>query len=355
MDDERDLDPLAVGREHDARGADLHVHVALVVIKGAQHQHVALEEILAVRTSGAEREERALAGLHDLAELGLRHVHVPDERDAPHGHRLVLDDLELDDDLVVPLGDDLEIDLGEEVALLLVGVLDLLDAAADGRDAQDGVGLDLDGLVELLLVELRVAFVFDGFDVGPLADEEAQRDAAVAAGEIGLDVVEEAGVPEGVHVARERAHREGLADLLLEVREDLVLRRPAVAADVDGDDGAPFGLLPLGGGEADLGGGELGGGLRRVAGVRVVRRRGGDAAVSGWGRGPCVGRGERRGGRRARAGVCGRGTRGLGERRRPEREGRERRQRQKQRDEQAAQGEGPSLGVRARHGGADGG
>ena len=61
VDEERDLDALAIGREHDARRADLHVHVALVVIKGVQEEDVALEDVLAVRAAGAEGEEAALA------------------------------------------------------------------------------------------------------------------------------------------------------------------------------------------------------------------------------------------------------------------------------------------------------
>ena len=114
-------------------------------------------------------------------ELGVGDVLVADERDAPHRDRLVLGDLELDDDLVVALRLDREVDVGEEVALLGVGVLDLLHAAAHGRDAQDRVRLDLDGLVELVVVDLVVALELDVLDVRPLADDEAQGDALVLA------------------------------------------------------------------------------------------------------------------------------------------------------------------------------
>ena len=67
------------------------------------------------------------------------------------------DDLELDDDLVVALRHDVEVDVGEEEALLGVGVLDLLNAPAHGRHAEDGVRLDLDRLGELVVLDLVVA------------------------------------------------------------------------------------------------------------------------------------------------------------------------------------------------------
>ena len=71
VDGDRDVDALPVGREHHARRADLHAEVPLVVIQGAQHQHVALEDVLLVGASRAEREEAAVAGLHLVAQLGV--------------------------------------------------------------------------------------------------------------------------------------------------------------------------------------------------------------------------------------------------------------------------------------------
>ena len=44
-------------REHHARRANLHVHVALVVIEGVDEQDVALEDVLLVRAAAAEIEE----------------------------------------------------------------------------------------------------------------------------------------------------------------------------------------------------------------------------------------------------------------------------------------------------------
>ena len=85
--------------------------------------------------------------------------------------------------------------------------------------------------ISLLPVEL------DGLDVRPLADEEAEDDAASLAGHVDLDVVEEARVPEGADVAREVLGLEGVAGLLAEVGEDVFLRDAAVAADVDARDG----------------------------------------------------------------------------------------------------------------------
>ena len=83
--------------------ADLHRQEALVVVEGVDHEDVALEGVLPERAARAEREEAALPGEHHLAQLGVGDVLVADEGDAPHGDRLVLDDRELDDDLVVLL------------------------------------------------------------------------------------------------------------------------------------------------------------------------------------------------------------------------------------------------------------
>ena len=74
VDEERDLDAVAIGREHHARRADLHVQVALVVVERVDHEDVALEDVLAERAARAEREDATLAGLHHLAELVVRDV-----------------------------------------------------------------------------------------------------------------------------------------------------------------------------------------------------------------------------------------------------------------------------------------
>src|SRR6185369_9923548 len=126
-------------------------------------------------------------------------VLVADERDAPDGDRLVLDDLELDEDLVLALRHDFERDLGEEEALLGVEIADFLDAAADRGVAQDRVRLHLEPFEELLVVDLVVALELNFTDVRPLAHDEAQGDAVVASIEIDLDVVEEARIPELAH------------------------------------------------------------------------------------------------------------------------------------------------------------
>src|SRR5262249_46395545 len=161
-----------------------------------------------------EGEEASVPREHDLPELLVRDVVVADERDAPDGNGRVLLDGELEGDLVLPLRFDLVADLGEEVALLGVLVAELLHAAADGRVAQDRAGLDLDRerLGEVLAVNLAVAGELDRLDARALADEHPQAHAVVAAGEIDLDVIEQAGVPELAHVARQPLGGERPAD-----------------------------------------------------------------------------------------------------------------------------------------------
>jgi len=154
---------------------------------------------------------------------------------------------QLDDDLVVLLRDDLALYLGEEVALLRVQIADLLDAAGDRGRAQDGVLAELDPLLDVLVVDLVVALDLDPKDAGPLADEEAQDDALVGAGEIHLDVVEEARVPQLADVLPERRGVEGRPDAFAEVAQDVLAGDPAVAGHLDGEDRLPGGLLRLAG------------------------------------------------------------------------------------------------------------
>ena len=188
---------------------------------------------------------------------------------------MVLGDLEFDDDLVLPLRNDGVVDVGEEVALLGVGVLDLLHAAAHGRHAEDRVGLDLDGLVQLVVVELVVALVGHLLDVRLLPDDEPQHDAAVAGGQVDLDVLEETGVPQGMDVAREVLDLEEMPGLLAQVREHVLAAHPAVADDLDGGDGQALGLLRQRRRQAHRGLGR-GGRLRgRGAGVGSGRGRAG--------------------------------------------------------------------------------
>ena len=277
VDDDRDVDALAIGGQHHPRRADLDAQVPLVVVERAQHQDVALEDVLPVGPAGPERQEAAVARLHLVAQIGVGHVLVADEGDAPHRHRLVLDDLELDDDLVLARVHDLVGDVGEEEALLGVGVLDLLHAAAHGRHAQDRVRLDLDRLVELVVLDLVVAREGDLLDVGSLSHDEAEHDAPVVGGQIDLDVLEEPRVPQGVHVGREVLDLEEVARLLAQVGEDVVAGDAAVADDLDGDDRQALGLL--------------GGGLRERDGGLRSAGRGAGGATGGRSGGPGIGAG----------------------------------------------------------------
>jgi len=233
--------------------------------------------------------------VHDGAKLVLGNVVVADERDAADGDRLVLGDRELDDHLVVALRLDRALDVGEEVALLGVGILDLLDAAADRRDAEDRVGLDLDRFLELVVLDLAVALELDGLDVRALADEEAQDDAVVLARHVDFDVVEEARVPERADVAREVLDLEEVTGLLAEVRDDVFLRDATVAPDLEPHDRRALGALGLALRDVD----------RRSRGLG--RRRGGSAflLVLGGRAGILGARSSAVGARGARAGVAG--------------------------------------------------
>jgi hypothetical protein len=71
------------------------------------------------------------------------------------------------------------LNVGEKEALLRVRVLDLLDAPPHRGQAQDRVGLELDGFAQLVVLDFLVAFVVDVFDVRALAHDEAQDDAAI--------------------------------------------------------------------------------------------------------------------------------------------------------------------------------
>ena len=115
-----------------------------IVVERADHRDVALERVLPERPARAEGEEAGVAGEHQRAQLVARQMLVADEGDAADADLLVLAHGVAHDHGVAPLRDHLARDLRQEVALLGVHVADLLDAAAHGRLAQDGVVLDLE-------------------------------------------------------------------------------------------------------------------------------------------------------------------------------------------------------------------
>ena len=206
----RNFDAVPVRRQHHARRADGDREKAPVVVERAHDGDVALEGVLAEWAAGAEGQDAGSAGDHDGAELVARDVVVPDERDAAYGDLVVLRDREAHAHFVVLLGNDLGLGFGEEVALLRVHIADLLDASLDRRLGENGVLFDLDGLLQVVVVDLVVAVDFDFRDVRALADREAERHARVRAVEVDLDVVEESGAPELPDVLGERLRREGL-------------------------------------------------------------------------------------------------------------------------------------------------
>ena len=61
VDGDRDLDAVAIGREHHARRADRDLQEAAVVVEGVDDGHVALEGVLPERAARAEREEARVA------------------------------------------------------------------------------------------------------------------------------------------------------------------------------------------------------------------------------------------------------------------------------------------------------
>ena len=147
VDGERDLDAVAIGREHHARRRDRHGEEAPVVIGRVDHEHVALEDVLPERAARAEGEEAALAGEHDVAQLvvgAMCWLPMNVMRRTVTGSCSMM--LNLTMTSLSLLRDDLERRLGEEVALLGVDVADLLNAAAERGVAEDRVGLDLDAL-----------------------------------------------------------------------------------------------------------------------------------------------------------------------------------------------------------------
>ena len=233
VDGERDLDAASIRRQHHARRRHADRQKPTVVIGGVDHQDVAFERVLTKGPARAERKDAPLAGVHDVAQLLLGHVVVADERDPANRHRLVLDDFEEDVDFVVLAGRDVERRLGQEISLLGVQIADLLHAAPERGVAQDGVRLGLDALLQLLGLDLVVALELDLLDVRPLAHDEAQRDAVVPAIDFHLHVVEESGVPELAHVARESLGGERLPHVLAQVGEEVLLRNAPVADDFD--------------------------------------------------------------------------------------------------------------------------
>ena len=110
-----------------------------------------------------------------------------------------------DRDLVVGQRLELVGDLGQVVALLDVLLLDLLDVLLHRHQVEDGEGLHLDGVLEVVLGQLVVADDGGLADGGALGDLEDQHGAAGAALDLDHHVGEEAELHEGPDVGLDAA------------------------------------------------------------------------------------------------------------------------------------------------------
>src|SRR5205085_2790238 len=102
LDLNRDVDVTPIGRELDARLADLDQQIAEVVEVSLQPVDVLVDHLLAVAVARAEeRQEARFARLHHAAQLRIRQFLVADEAQASDCDLFALVDHETYGDLVV--------------------------------------------------------------------------------------------------------------------------------------------------------------------------------------------------------------------------------------------------------------
>ena len=207
FDRNRDVDVGAVGRELYRRAPRTHHQEALVVVPGLNPGQVFVEGRAAELVSIAqEREHAGLVRLHDFQQLRGRELFVADEADAPHFDLGAFVDLEHDVDLVGVAGDAPELvpDIGQKEALFGVELPHRVGLRLDIGHREDRPGLEGDRFVDVVLVDLVVAFVDDLANRGPF--DEANRELDSGADRVGFDleVVEVRHVPERFRVPRDR-------------------------------------------------------------------------------------------------------------------------------------------------------
>jgi hypothetical protein len=211
-----DVDEAAVGRELHPGLRDLDGEVAAVVVGRVQQVDVVAKGLFAkVPRRGEEREEVRGRGRHHPAQVAVGDAVVPDEPDGAHLHLRALHDAEHHVDLVAlppgglhPVGD-----LGEEEALLGVEVDDLLHVAPQGELRQHRAVAEVDGLAELVLVDLVVALEAHGVDARALLQREHHGHAALGVVGAHGHVAKEPEVPQRAGVALRAGAVEAVADV----------------------------------------------------------------------------------------------------------------------------------------------
>jgi hypothetical protein len=208
-------------------GLDPGLDVAVVVVEG-HHPLDVLIELLTLHGS-PEDEELSLLSEHDLLDLVRPETLSAFDDNLVDGHSPALGDTEGDADVPVGQLDHIGTDAHLEVALLLVGLLQLL-----GRPRHlDGVVHTAELHVDLLLqgggVEALVPREVQIADEGSLTHHEGQLHSAFEVLHLGLDVVEEAQGEDRADVVREARGYEGTSHFGRHAAEDDRLLHAAVA------------------------------------------------------------------------------------------------------------------------------
>jgi hypothetical protein len=158
FDADGDVDVLAIRRDLDVGRVDLHVDVAVVEVVARDPQDVDLEGVLAVGAgAGQERDEAALLGDEPRLQDVVGEVRLPTKRICRTSTFAFSTTRRRPPPDVLAHRLDLGADLGQVEALLVVEVFDLLDVLLDLGLVQDGEGLDVHHLLDVVVADLVVA------------------------------------------------------------------------------------------------------------------------------------------------------------------------------------------------------
>ena len=233
LDRDRHHHPRVIARQPEHRRRDLDGGEAVVEVVAGEDREVAVQLVAAERAGvGDERQRAGRAGRHVSAQLVAGDRAVAGEGDVGDRDLGVLVDRELDVDLAAVGRVQRAVDGREREAVREVELGDPVARRADRDLVDDGVALELDGLVNLVELELAVARDQDLVDRGPLDDLEREGVAVADRPDVG----EHPELPDRAQVAAQPLRVERLPGPGRDHGPDRVRIDAMVAADLDAFD-----------------------------------------------------------------------------------------------------------------------
>src|SRR5262249_9789035 len=238
LDHEPDHEAAHVGVVFDRRRENAHVDIAVLEIEPAQELAVRLDSIGVVHVAALkERQDAAFRGLDHLFQAIARIGAVADEFDRPDVGPGTLGDLEDQIDAIVRQIDDNRIDANVVTAAAPVHLHDALHVRLHDRTRQSAALLGLDLELELLVLDLAVAFESDAIDDRVLHHGHDDPPA----GHLDSDILKQTGGDEGLIGFVDLERPNAAVGARLEVGANGIGFDAPIAFDHDGIDGLRIG------------------------------------------------------------------------------------------------------------------